>query len=74
MHDLHVWTISSGTVALAGHLQVSGTMPAEDKDALLSLACSTLRANFGIAHSTIQVEPEGFDQAARCDVSVRATG
>ena len=59
VHDLHVWTISSGTVALAGHVQVASTMPPEVKDALLLTVCGTLFERYGIAHSTIQIEPEG---------------
>ncbi len=76
VHDLHVWTISSGMVALAGHVQVASTMSPEAKDALLLTVCSTLHERYGIAHSTIQVEPEGFDLAARCDkqLTVNADG
>ena len=69
VHDLHVWSISSGTVALAGHLQVATALSPEARDALLPAVCHILREQFGIAHSTIQVEREGFDQAARCDLN-----
>ena len=67
VHDLHVWSIGSGTVALAGHVQVSDATTPELRADLLPAVCSMLRERFGIAHSTIQVEPEGFDQSARCD-------
>ncbi len=67
VHDVHVWSIGSGTVALAGHLQVASSLPPARQAEVLPTACTMLRDRFGIAHSTIQVEPEGFDQAARCD-------
>jgi cobalt-zinc-cadmium efflux system protein len=70
VHDLHVWSISSGTVALAGHVQVAVTMAREEQAALLSTLCATLRDEYGIGHVTIQMEPDGFDQAARCDTRV----
>lgn len=63
VHDLHVWSIGSGTVALAGHVQVAP----DSASTLLATICTALREQFGIAHSTIQIEPEGFDQSARCD-------
>ena len=67
VHDLHVWSIGSGTVALAGHVQVADSTSPELRANLLPSLCTMLRDRFGIAHSTIQVEPEGFSQAARCD-------
>jgi cobalt-zinc-cadmium efflux system protein len=67
VHDLHVWSIGSGTVALAGHVQVADSTSPELRADLLPSLCAMLRERFGIAHSTIQVEPEGFDQSARCD-------
>lgn len=73
VHDVHVWSIGSGTVALAGHLQVASSLPPARQAEVLPTACTMLRDRFGIAHSTIQVEPEGFDQAARCD-AVQVTG
>ena len=70
VHDLHIWSIGSGTVALAGHLQVAASTTYDAQSTLLSTACAVLRERFHIEHSTIQVEPEGFDQAVRCDSRV----
>jgi cobalt-zinc-cadmium efflux system protein len=61
VHDLHVWTITSGMIAMSGHVVV------EDEGggpALLRALAETLRARFGIEHTTIQVEPRGFEEAA----------
>jgi cobalt-zinc-cadmium efflux system protein len=57
VHDLHVWTLSHGRVALSCHLVVAD---AGVSTALLSEAYQVLGARFGIDHATIQVEPEAF--------------
>lgn len=59
VHDLHVWTIASGMVALSGHV-VAG----EDRDPrkLLQEVADLLHDRFEIAHSTIQVESQDFDE------------
>ena len=59
VHDLHVWTITSGMVALSGHVVVE-----EDGShgALLQQICDLLAERFGIEHSTIQIEPPGFTE------------
>jgi cobalt-zinc-cadmium efflux system protein len=62
VHDLHVWTVTSGFVALSGHLTV---VPAVDRDALLVEARNMLRDEFAIGHVTLQVETEAVN--ARLD-------
>jgi cobalt-zinc-cadmium efflux system protein len=55
VHDLHVWTITSDFVALSVHVRVrAGT----DTAMLVQRATHTLAETFGIAHATIQPEPE----------------
>lgn len=61
VHDLHVWAMSTTDVALTVHLV---TEPEGAPRALLGDACRALRARFGIAHATIQIEPE--DHADPC--------
>jgi cobalt-zinc-cadmium efflux system protein len=55
VHDLHVWTVTSGFIALSGHVQVRDNV---DRDALLVALRSTLASRFDIDHVTIQVEDE----------------
>jgi len=59
VHDLHVWTITSGMVALSGHV-VAG----DDRDPrkLLQEVADLLHHRFDIEHSTIQVESQDFDE------------
>lgn len=53
VHDLHVWTVTSGFVALSSHVEVTG--PRAWHDMLVEL-CTVLRERFGIAHVTLQPE------------------
>jgi len=53
VHDLHVWTISSGKDALSAHVTI--TEGASHKSVLEALH-ECLRAEFNIGHLTIQVE------------------
>ncbi|MBI4917570.1 MAG: cation transporter [Acidobacteria bacterium] len=52
LHDLHVWTITTGFVALSAHVTVRDGDQAE----VLAAARQCVHARFGISHSTIQVE------------------
>jgi cobalt-zinc-cadmium efflux system protein len=53
VHDLHVWAMSTTQIALTAHL----VMPAgAGGDAFLREVCDHLHHEFGIEHSTIQVE------------------
>ena len=61
VHDLHVWSITSGQVALSAHVEVDGVRP--DRDVLPDL-CAALREEFGITHVTLQLESECVDRGA----------
>lgn len=55
VHDLHVWTITSGKIALSGHIQI---VPTGNSDRVISRVSRLLSNRFGIAHATLQVEKE----------------
>jgi cobalt-zinc-cadmium efflux system protein len=59
VHDLHVWTITSGMVALSGHVVAAD---GESHGELLQVICDRLHQRFGIDHTTIQVETTDFDE------------
>jgi cobalt-zinc-cadmium efflux system protein len=63
VHDLHVWTITSGMDSLSAHLVVGDGHPATD---VLLAVRHLLAAAFGIHHVTIQIEPEDFVGHAAC--------
>ncbi len=53
VHDLHVWTISSGIEALSAHITHNGSLAHAE---LLAEIRSRLHERFGIDHLTIQLE------------------
>lgn len=59
VHDLHVWTISSGMYALSAHLVVHDPR-VSNNDTILSAVKHELNDRFGINHTTIQIESESY--------------
>ena len=57
VHDLHVWTISTGMDALSGHVVVRDQMLSESSK-LLSEINKVLAERYNITHTTIQMEHE----------------
>jgi cobalt-zinc-cadmium efflux system protein len=58
IHDLHVWTITSGFPALAAHVLVGADDDCHAKRRELE---ALLHRRFGLDHTTIQVDHEGPD-------------
>ncbi len=54
VHDLHLWTVTSGVVAMSGHLVVKNPT---DNQPVLEAVQDRMRA-LGIQHVTVQVEKE----------------
>jgi cobalt-zinc-cadmium efflux system protein len=62
VHDLHVWTITSGLDAMSGHVVVGErTVRRESGEILSDLHCM-LHDRFGLHHLTIQIEPRNFEE------------
>jgi len=57
VHDLHVWSLTSGVHALSGHLLVA-TEALADADRILEEAGRILGRRFEIQHTTLQLESE----------------
>jgi len=53
VHDLHVWSITSGKNSLTAHL---GLAPQADADGVLQQATALVARRFGISHTTIQTD------------------
>ena len=60
VHDLHVWTITSGLYALSGHVTV-GTDSIGQGSTIVEKIEAKLRESFGIEHVTLQVEKETLE-------------
>ena len=54
VHDLHLWTLTSGMNVATAHLVCRDDA---DPTQVLTEAASVLRERFSIEHATIQVEP-----------------
>ena len=60
VHDLHIWTITSGMFALSAH-NVVAAGHAEHNDVLLNKVKEVLMREFKIAHTTLQLESEDYE-------------
>jgi cobalt-zinc-cadmium efflux system protein len=63
VHDLHLWTLTSGREALSGHVVITAET---DAVAMLSSLRASLHDRFGIDHLTLQLEPKGFEEQGCC--------
>src|SRR5512146_21895 len=59
VHDLHIWSISSGMCALSAHLVVDGGAIGRN-DEILTDVKARLRREFGIDHTTLQIESAAY--------------
>jgi cobalt-zinc-cadmium efflux system protein len=57
VHDLHVWSIASGITAMSCHLVLNAKA---DAGRLLAEASRLMREEYGIEHTTIQIEIENW--------------
>jgi cobalt-zinc-cadmium efflux system protein len=53
VHDLHVWTVTSGYFAMSGHVVVAD--PARGPE-VIGRIHEKMRERFGVQHVTVQVE------------------
>ncbi|MET8358024.1 cation diffusion facilitator family transporter [Micromonospora sp. NPDC005171] len=54
VHDLHVWTLTSGMEVASAHLTMA---PGAEVGAVLTAARTALHDDFRIEHATLQIEP-----------------
>jgi cobalt-zinc-cadmium efflux system protein len=59
VHDLHVWTVTSGFGAIAAHVVVA---QGADRDLVRRRLELTLRESYGIEHTTLQMEEEASQE------------
>ncbi|MGW5051365.1 cation diffusion facilitator family transporter [Actinokineospora sp. NPDC004072] len=56
VHDLHVWTLTSGMEVVSAHVTLDA---GADSDAVLTAARHLLAEEYGLHHATLQVESPG---------------
>lgn len=63
VHDLHVWSITSGEPALSAHLVVVGVdCVGCGETSVLDRAAAMLGERFGLTHTTLQIEHDTHDE------------
>jgi cobalt-zinc-cadmium efflux system protein len=70
VHDLHVWTVTSGFPALSAHVLVT---PGADCHAARRRLERTLAERFGLTHTTLQVDHAGPATVELGDATARST-
>lgn len=63
VHDLHVWTVAPGYVALSAHVVLADQALSQTQEVMAGLK-RALADEFGIEHTTIQFECESCGQGA----------
>ncbi|MFH2204318.1 MAG: cation diffusion facilitator family transporter [Elusimicrobiota bacterium] len=56
VHDLHLWSLCSGSASMSGHLVIE---PGRDEQAVRLAGAELLRREFGLTHLTLQIERRG---------------
>ncbi|HWA54143.1 MAG TPA: cation diffusion facilitator family transporter [Solirubrobacterales bacterium] len=64
VHDLHIWTVTSGFGALAAHVVVAADC---DRDLVRARIELLLHERFGIDHTTLQMEEEAAEGLLRVE-------
>ena len=62
VHDLHVWSITSGMHAMSAHVVVGGRDERRHSGEILADLHRLVHDRFGLDHLTIQVEPRDFQE------------
>lgn len=61
VHDVHVWTLTSGLEVATAHLRLDAALDAAATHDVLDAAHGLLRDRHGVDHATIQLEPPSHE-------------
>ncbi len=64
IHDLHIWSITHGQVLLTAHVVVNSASACND----ILQDIKKIAEDFGITHTTIQIETEGYVCSPSCPI------
>jgi len=59
IHDLHVWSLTSGVNAMSAHVIADDN---KNRNELLQILIDKATTDFKITHTTFQIEYEGYDE------------
>ena len=72
VHDLHVWSITSGANALTAHVVVSGELSVREAERIMAEISHEME-HLGITHTTLQVESSDNECADELICEVRSS-
>jgi len=67
LHDVHIWTITSGIYALSAHLSIADQTVSQSCD-ILTKVNGVLAENFSITHTTLQLECQSCPTGLVCNL------
>ena len=67
LHDIHIWTITSGIYALSAHLSITDQTVSQSCD-IVTKVNAALAENFNITHTTLQLECESCPTGLVCNL------
>jgi len=67
LHDIHIWTITSGIYALSAHLSIADQTVSQSCD-ILTKVNEVLAENFNITHTTLQLECQSCPTGLVCNL------
>jgi cobalt-zinc-cadmium efflux system protein len=67
MHDIHIWTITSGIYALSAHLSIADQTVSQSCD-IVTKVNAVLAADFNITHTTLQLECDSCPTGLVCNL------
>jgi len=67
LHDVHIWTITSGIYALSAHVSIDDQMVSQSCDILTQIN-GVLAENYNITHTTLQLECESCPTGLVCNL------
>ncbi|HUU08206.1 MAG TPA: cation diffusion facilitator family transporter [Dehalococcoidales bacterium] len=68
VHDIHIWTITSGLHALSAHLLIADQSVSQSAQ-IVATVNRNLAQNFNISHTTLQLECEACPTGLICDMN-----
>lgn len=68
VHDLHLWSVTSGFHALSAHVEVDAVL---DRERVLRRLNFVLRERFGLTHTTLQIEEPRLPHAGALQIERR---
>jgi cobalt-zinc-cadmium efflux system protein len=67
LHDVHIWTITSGIYALSAHLSIADQMVSQSCD-IITKVNEKLADDFNITHTTLQLECDSCPTGLVCNL------